>query len=689
VPALLNGASADGGTARETEGTPQFVASEWILNNNPQLAEFSADRILQRYALATLYHSTNGPTKWGDRELWITEADECEWVDVICEDTNEVDEGVVTNVVIAENGLEGEVPPEMGMLTNLVQLSMWGNDLGPTIPTELALLTRLESLELDLNNFIGRIPSEMGQLSELSVAHFSSNELEGAIPDTFVNLQGATELYFQENLLTGVVPEGMCNLPSLTKLQVDCAEVNCTCCSPSCIIEPRPLEEYLTLLTEVSSVDGGAALQEEGSPQRLALEWIATDDISHAASPDNDTIYSRYALATFYYAMDGENWEESDGWLSNQPLCDWNFVEAECEGGLVYGFGIFSDTVVGALPPELLLLSNMNFFELGGAQIDTPIPDWLSFPSMGYLGLTNCGLLGSIPQSLTQMSNLEGLSLYANDLDGNVPVDVLATLTKLTFLDLGNNQYTGEVPEGLNALTDMKILYLEENGNLTGIVHESYTTAWTQLEILGLRDCNMTGSFPAAMWTIPTLKSMELDGNNFLDVDFPLENRSPLLERISVSGTRLTLPTIPVELAQQHPSLRTIDMSVTEVGGPIPTELGLLVNLTNLYLYETNVDGTIPSELGAATSLVELAVSQTNLDGTVPTEVGALPDLIRIYLEQTNILGPLPDEEDQFCKNQESEDGFDFWTDCDEVGGCACCTYCCVDEEGCEEVAEQ
>ena len=65
-----------------------------------------------------------------------------------------------TTLILSD--LTGEIPPEIGNLTNLIGLVLSSNQLIGENPSEIGNLTNLTGLFLNNNQLTGRIPSEIG-----------------------------------------------------------------------------------------------------------------------------------------------------------------------------------------------------------------------------------------------------------------------------------------------------------------------------------------------------------------------------------------------------------------------------------------------------------------------------------------------------------------------------------------------
>ncbi|KAG5244660.1 receptor protein [Salix suchowensis] len=82
------------------------------------------------------------------------------------------------------------------------------------------VLNFMTGFDLSINRFSGEIPLEMGKLSELHALNLSHNNLTGSIPATFSNLKQIESLDLSHNNLDGVIPPQLVVLNNLAVFSV-------------------------------------------------------------------------------------------------------------------------------------------------------------------------------------------------------------------------------------------------------------------------------------------------------------------------------------------------------------------------------------------------------------------------------------------------------------------------------------
>ncbi|MDQ1355247.1 MAG: hypothetical protein QG657_5557, partial [Acidobacteriota bacterium] len=172
----------------------------------------------ERAALIALFNSTNGDA-WSDLNGWKTPplhtdgfampGTEDRWEGIT------VSEDHVVYLSLDNNQLMGDIPSELGNLTNLQGLRLNRNHLSGSIPPELGNLSHLEYLYLYNNELSGAIPSQLGNLSLLLQLDLGSNKLSGSIPPELGNASSLTWLRLRLNQLSNSIPSQLGNLSNL------------------------------------------------------------------------------------------------------------------------------------------------------------------------------------------------------------------------------------------------------------------------------------------------------------------------------------------------------------------------------------------------------------------------------------------------------------------------------------------
>ena len=79
------------------------------------------------------------------------------------------------------------------------------------------------------------------------------------------------------------------------------------------------------------------------------------------------------------------------------------------------------------------------------------------------------------------------------------------------------------------------------------------------------------------------------------------------------------------------------------LSGPIPPEIGELINLTYLSLSFNDLSENIPSEIWDLTNLEYLYLTENQLSGPIPETIGNLTNLKILYLNENQLSGPIPE----------------------------------------------
>ena len=176
-------------------------------------------------ALVALYRSTDG-ANWNNNTNWLSDEPLNRWYGV------EAVGGRVTKLDLGDNGLRGEIPSEIGNLTQLRELWLGNNNLtGDEIPKEISDLKRLEILDLGVNEIRGTIPEWLGDLGQLHELHLDNNRFDGEVPEQLGNLAGLGSLTLQGNRgLLGRLPETLTKIENFWRLRFNgtglCAPVD-------------------------------------------------------------------------------------------------------------------------------------------------------------------------------------------------------------------------------------------------------------------------------------------------------------------------------------------------------------------------------------------------------------------------------------------------------------------------------
>ena len=175
--------------------------------------------------------------------------------------------------------MSGQIPPELGKLSNLTGLYLNSNLLTGSIPPELGSLSNLADMRLSWNKLSGEIPPELDGLSNLRLLWLNQNQLTGTIPASLTGLSRLRDLSFHSNA-------GVCapvDNAFQTWLQgID--EVHGSSCSPQDSQEDRAVLVQLYSATDGANWEGELQLAEQ---QGQSGNGTASPTMRTEGSPDS------------------------------------------------------------------------------------------------------------------------------------------------------------------------------------------------------------------------------------------------------------------------------------------------------------------------------------------------------------------------------------------------------------------
>lgn len=137
------------------------------------------------FAMSTLFFALKG-TQWRLDRNWLKGSSPCgdSWYGIEC-----YPDGSIISVSLESNGLQGFLPTEVGLLSNLRDLGLGWNEISGTLPSEVGLLAnKLQTFEVPFTSIHSELPSELGLLTELTNTRFHHTPLTGPIPSEIGNL---------------------------------------------------------------------------------------------------------------------------------------------------------------------------------------------------------------------------------------------------------------------------------------------------------------------------------------------------------------------------------------------------------------------------------------------------------------------------------------------------------------------
>jgi hypothetical protein len=202
-----------------------------------------------------------------------------------------------------------------------------------------------------------------------------------------------------------------------------------------------------------------SALSDSGSPQAKAMEWLEASNVDWL----NDVqIRQRFALATFGFGSDPDQWSNSTRWLDEtRSVCSWSGIKCNANEQ-VTSIRLNENEVEGTLPPELSMLADtLETIDVGNNHLQGRIPsDFTRLRNLNTLKLERNDLNGELPEQIGQMTSLKVFDFHYNAISGTIP-DSIVNLENLKELVFWHNDITGDLPDAVCDLPNLVDLMID------------------------------------------------------------------------------------------------------------------------------------------------------------------------------------------------------------------------------------
>lgn len=312
----------------------------------------------ERNALISIYNQTNG-SQWS--QTWDLSRDPYYWYGV------KISNGLVTELKLNGNLLEGN------------------------FPTSILSLTRLKKLDISSNRLTGEIPN-LSSLSSLTYLNLSNNNFTGDVQNSYSSLPNLQEIYVGNNncSISSTVFSNFPNLKILDISKLNLTEIPSSLTSLQSLSSLNVSNNSITNFSNLSSLSNLQELNISGNNLTRVPNEINNFTNLKVLDLSNNAITQFSTLGTL------NNLE----WLS------------------------LENNLLPNIPNEISSLQNLIHLNLSRNNINGGFSTLSSLNNLEQLWLNHNKLTGSIPSEILSIPKLMSLSLQSNELEGSIPNNI-------------------------------------------------------------------------------------------------------------------------------------------------------------------------------------------------------------------------------------------------------------------------
>jgi Leucine-rich repeat (LRR) protein len=309
-------------------------------------------------------------------------------------------------------------------------------------------------------------------------------------------------------------------------------------------------------------------------------------------SDESVQISQRDVLILLYESLGGEQWNKQDNWGTNAPLTEWFGIREVDDDGNVLKIQLDDNNLSGSLPEQIGCLKNLK-----------------------RLCMSRNKLVGSIPVSIAMLTSLEEIRLSNNFLEGEISSTLLHKLidmrangkSVMLFNNLGFT-FPTEI-ENIKKIRKIDLSFCSMRGKIPDALGDIET-----LDELRLNENALEGSIPTSVVALICRmrlqkKRVELHDNNYgLALPEDIGDLDTEIEVLDLSDCSLS-GRIPKSIGKLK-QLVTVNLEKNKLEGTIPSTIGNIVALKRLKLLSNELDGPIPQSLSRCSNLQVLQLDE-------------------------------------------------------------------------------
>lgn len=493
--------------------------------------------------------------------------------------------------------LSGPIDSTLLKLQSLSIIRLDNNNLSSPVPEFLANFSNLTSLGLRSSGLIGTFPENIFQVPTLEILDLSNNKLlHGRLPD-FPQHGSLRTLVLSNTNFSGTLSESIGNLTKLSKIDLS----NCNFSGSM----PRSMSKLTQLLyLDMSSNNFTGAI-----PSLSTAKNLTQINLSH-----NDLIGQ----------ITSTRWEELR---------------------ILVSLDLRSNSLNSKIPVSLFSLPSLQKLQLSNNQFSGQLNQSSNISSdlLDTLDLSSNNLTGQIPMFVFELRGLKILSLSSNKFNGSLQLlNVIQQLRNLSKLDLSYNrlliEYNGT--DGSNSsLSSFPQITTLKLASCMLKKFPDFLRNLSKLTNLDLSDNQIDGDVPNWLWERRQLMCVNLSFNSLVTLEGPLSNLS-FLNVLDLRSNQLQgqLPVLP-------PFATYLDFSSNNFSSIIPASIGGSLVFAYFFSLSSNkFHGSIPVSICNATYLQVLDLSNNFFSGKIPQCLIEMSGTLGVLnLRRNRLDGPIPD----------------------------------------------